>query len=252
MLSNKRFLFCLALFLPVSDAIRFRRQTVEIREFGGQFGATFENEPNLLFTKVIRSRVFAIGWEFTVDYQIFNVGESPATNVLVEDPDFDTKGMFLVVKPKPTSTEETMDKEDHNNTILSSGDFTVEDLSSGENVSYSLTAVALASSFPPDEGGHYQFLPAKITYAKGDAMQVGWSSLSHENGVKFLTKLQADRRHAPKANPLTIFILLVLTAVLVPFVLWKAHMVKYDGLQELVNQAREERRQIRRAKLHYH
>lgn len=163
MLSHKQFLFCLALLVPVSDAVRIRPTTLVGSR---QLQSTFGIEPNLLFTKVIRSRVFAIGWEFTVDYQIFNIGGTPATNVLVKDPDFvEDRGMFLVVKPD-SAEEPRANVKGQKVVSLSSGDFTVKTLSPGANVSYSLTAVVMASSFPPEEGGRYRFAPAKITYAK--------------------------------------------------------------------------------------
>jgi len=209
-----------------------------------------ELEPNLLFSKVIRSTVFAIGWEMTVHYQIFNVGDGPAAKILVEDPDFVDHAKFFVLKPNSTARADLKPREEVNDnpTILSSGKFSVKSLSPGQNVSYSLTAVAFASSFPP-EGGYHQFQPAQISYTKGATAQVGWSSLSHENVVEFISEFQAERLHGSKTMDHIVFVLLIASAILIPFTFWIRHITKYDALQDILDQAKENKKRLKRSEM---
>lgn len=186
----------------------------------------------------------------TVHYQIFNVGDGPAAKILVEDPDFVDHAKFFVLKPNSTAREDSkpMEEVEGNNTILSSGKFSAKSLFPGQNVSYSLTAVAFASSFPP-EGGYHQFQPAQISYTKGGTVQVGWSSLSHEGAVEFISKFQAERLHGSKTMDQILFVLLIASAILIPFTLWIRHVTKYDALQDIVDHEKENKKQLKRAEM---
>jgi len=158
---------------------------------------------HLMVAKHIHNRYLVETQDIVVEYQIYNVGDSAALNIQLNDDSFNTKH-FEVVKG-----------------LLN---FKIDRLSPGANITHAIVV-------RPKQPGYYNFTAAEVKYRvseEASQYQVAYSSEPGEAGVAAFRDF--DRKFSPHFLDWAAFVLMTLPSLGVPFILWFKSKSKYENI----------------------
>ncbi|CAL4140793.1 unnamed protein product [Meganyctiphanes norvegica] len=162
-----------------------------------------EERARLLAAKRVHNLYLVEGRDIVVQYSIHNVGQAAAINVQLTDAgfspeDFDLAGGQLQVK--------------------------FDRIAPGTNVSHTIVVL-------PKKYGYFNFTSAEVSYQPSDEsseIQIGYTSEPGEGGI--IAYRDYDRKFSPHVFDWCIFALLMIPALVVPFLMWFNIKNKYCGV----------------------
>jgi len=161
-----------------------------------------EERARLLAAKRVHNLYLVEGRDIVVQYSIHNVGLAAAINVQLTDAgfspeDFDLAGGQLQVK--------------------------FDRIAPAANVSHTIVV-------QPKKYGYFNFTAAEVSYQPSDEsseIQIGYTSEPGEGGI--IAYRDYDRKFSPHVFDWCIFALLMIPALVVPFLMWFNIKNKYCG-----------------------
>lgn len=159
-----------------------------------------EERARLLAAKRVHNLYLVEGRDIVVQYSVHNVGQAAAINVQLTDAgfsteDFDIAGGQLQVK--------------------------FDRIAPNANVSHTVVV-------KPKKYGYFNFTAAEVSYQPSEdsaEIQIGYTSEPGEGGI--IAFRDYDRKFSPHVFDWLIFALLMIPALLVPFMMWFNIKSKY-------------------------
>ncbi|XP_013403097.1 translocon-associated protein subunit beta [Lingula anatina] len=155
----------------------------------------------LLASKTILNQYLVEGKDLTVEYNIYNVGESTAVDVQLVDMGF------------PQSDFET---------VRGSLRVKWERIAPGTNVSH-------AAILSPLKPGYFNFTAAEVRYQgseENSEVQLTYTTAPGEEGI--VSRKDYDRKFSPHVIDWVTFAIMTLPSIGFPFMLWYSSKSKYD------------------------
>jgi len=161
-----------------------------------------QENPVLLASKDFLNEVIAQDKHLTMHYVIHNIGNEPATDVILDDSAGFPATEFEVVS--------------------GSLEATFSQIVAGSNVSHAVVLKPLIS-------GMHNFVPAKVIYKNpgGDDL-ITFSSFLDNNPI--LSTSEYNRKYSPHLVDWMIFVGLCSPVLLIPFLMWHSSHSKYEAL----------------------
>jgi len=166
-----------------------------------------DHKAHLLVAKHIHNKFLVENQDIVVEYNIYNIGDSAAHDIRLNDAGFNAK-FFELVKGLVN--------------------FKVDRLSPGANVSHSVVV-------RPKQPGYYNFTAAEIQYRPTEdsqQIQLAFSSEPGEGGVASYRDF--DRKFSPHLLDWAAFVLMTLPSLGVPFFLWFKSKSKYENIAKRI------------------
>jgi len=157
-----------------------------------------ETTAKLLASKTVENNVLVENIDITIKYTIFNVGTSSASNVKLVDATF------------PTTDFETV-----------RGQLSVEwqNIPVNGNVTHIVVVKPLKT-------GYFNFTSAYLSYVPRDGeIQNAYTSFPGEGGI--MSELDYARKHSPHLLEWSVFALMCMPSLIIPFALWYRSHSKY-------------------------
>ncbi|CAG2117177.1 unnamed protein product [Medioppia subpectinata] len=159
----------------------------------------------LLIEKQILNKYLVESRDIVVNYNIFNVGQSPAIDVHISDNSFSTE---------------------HFDVISGVLKVTVARLAPGTNITHTSVVRPKAGIW-----GRFNFTAGEVTYLVNEDskdIQLGYTS---EPGEGFIVSLKEfDRRFSPHVLDWSAFVVMTLPSLVIPFLLWFKSKSKYESI----------------------
>ncbi|KAL5004504.1 hypothetical protein ScPMuIL_017960 [Solemya velum] len=165
------------------------------------YNAEDDSTARLLASKNILNQFLVEGRDLTVEYKIFNVGSSAATEVTLKDDSFPASDFEILVG----SVEVQWGR-----------------IAPGSNVSHSVIV-------KPLKYGYFNFTAAEISYLPSEDVtekQVGYTSSPGEGGI--VNSKDFDRKFSPHVLDWLVFAVMTLPSLGIPFLLWFSSKRRYD------------------------
>lgn len=168
------------------------------------FGSSLEEGENgarLLVSKQILNKYIVENMDVVVKYTLYNIGSSPAVNVILHDKSF-TDDRFKVV----------------------GGNLNVKihRIPPGTNMSHTVV-------LRPIKLGFYNFTAAEVEYSTGIEGERPQISLSSEPGEGYVVSFRDyDKKFSPHLLDWAAFAIMTLPSLAIPFFLWWSSKSKYD------------------------
>jgi len=158
-----------------------------------------ESQAKLLASKTVENNMLVQNKEMTIKYRIFNVGTSSASKVKLVDETF------------PAEYFETV-----------RGHLSVEWQSIPVNANVTHIVV-----LKPLKEGYYNFTSAVLSYVakEGADVQNAFTSFPGEGGI--MSEVEYARKHSPHLLDWSIFALMCMPSLVIPFALWYRSHSKY-------------------------
>lgn len=168
------------------------------------FSADLDSQAKLLASKTVENKFIVENRELTIKYSIYNVGTSAASQVNLADETFPIQDFEAVRGQLPAAWK----------SIAPNG-----------NVTHIVV-------YKPLKAGYFNFTSAQITYvpSEGAELQKAFTSFPGEGGI--MTEVDFARKHSPHLLEWTIFILMCLPSLVIPFSLWYKSHSKYTNAQK--------------------
>ncbi|KAF6018980.1 SSR2 [Bugula neritina] len=157
---------------------------------------------NLLVSKTILNKYVVQHKDITVEYNIYNVGDGPAHNVLLRDATFPPSD-FKVIAGMPEAKWDV--------------------IAAGANVTHALVV-------EPHRPGYFNFSSADITYKtieNTDEVQIGYSSAPGEGAIYGLEDY--ERVFSPHIADWAVIALMTVPTLAFPYFLWLKSHKQYSG-----------------------
>ncbi|XP_067928217.1 translocon-associated protein subunit beta-like [Watersipora subatra] len=148
---------------------------------------------NLLVSKAVLNKYLVQNKDITVEYNIYNVGDGPAFDVLLRDASFGQ----LAFK-----------------TISGLLEVRWEKIAAGANVSHAVVLQSVSA-------GYFNFTSADVTYKASEnteTVQIGYSSAPGEGGI--VSQQDFDRVFSPHMADWAVFALMTVPTLAFPYFLW--------------------------------
>jgi len=159
-----------------------------------------EATANLLVSKVVLNKYLVQGKDLTIEYNIYNVGDGAAYQVMLRDATFPPSDF----QPISGMAEVKWDK-----------------IPAGENVTHAMVVM-------PMRPGYFNFTSADVTYKTSEnaqESQVGYSSAPGEGGIVSL--VDYERVFSPHVADWAVFALMTVPTLAFPYFLWFQSHSKY-------------------------
>ncbi|XP_074604846.1 signal sequence receptor beta [Brevipalpus obovatus] len=183
--------------------------TVCVDTLLGDDGSRSENEATssgrLLVEKKILNKYLVEGKDIIVNYNLFNIGESSAIDIRIDDASLPEEH-FQVVSGLPR--------------------FTIPRLAGGQNMTHTVV-------FRPKLGvwGRFNFTSSEITYLPREEAKERQYGVTSEPGEGYIVSLKEfDRRFSPHIMDWIAFSVMSMPSLLIPFYLWFRSKSKYDAI----------------------
>lgn len=163
------------------------------------FASDLEPTAKLLVSKNVENNIIVEGKDVTIKYDLYNVGSSAAHNIVLLDQTF------------PPSDFETV-----------RGDLSVGWKSLAPNANISHIVVV-----KPLKAGIFNFTAAQVTYQPTEEAdgQLVYSTAPGEGGI--MTEIDFNRKHSPHLVEWSIFAVMCMPSLAIPFLLWWKSHSKY-------------------------
>ncbi|KAG8182659.1 hypothetical protein JTE90_019684 [Oedothorax gibbosus] len=169
-------------------------------------GIAFADElspPRLLVHKRLLNKYLVEGRDVVADYNIYNIGESAAHNIVLKDSSF------------PESDFET---------IIGFLNMKVDRIGPNSNISHTVV-------LRPKRTGLFNFSAAEVTYRYSENGPEIQSSLSTEPGEAVIIPAKDfDRKFSPHLTDWAAFAVMTLPSLGIPYLLWYRSKSKYEGI----------------------
>jgi len=164
-----------------------------------------ESKARVLVSKLILNRYLVQGQDIVVEYTLYNVGSSAATNIILSDAGFGP------------------DKFD---VISGLVNIKIDRLAPNSNVSHAVVV-------RPKSYGYLNFTAAEVKYQTSEAggeTQIGYSTEPGEGGV--VPYRDFDRKFSPHVLDWAAFAVMTLPSLGIPFLLWFRSKSKYEAVMK--------------------
>jgi len=159
----------------------------------------------LLIEKQVLNKYLVESRDIVVNYNIFNVGQSAATDILISDSSF---------------------SEEHFDLISGILKFTVPRLGPGSNITHSAVVRPKAGIW-----GRFNFTAGDVSYMTDETSKEPQIGFTSEPGEGFIVSLKEfDRRFSPHVLDWAAFAIMTLPSLVIPFLLWFRSKSKYEAI----------------------
>jgi len=163
------------------------------------FATELESRAKLLATKTVENKFIVQNRDLTVKYNIYNVGTSAASQVKLVDETFPSNDFSKVL-----------------------GQLSVEWRSIPPNGNVTHVVV-----LKPLKSGVFNFTAAEMSYVPSEEAEAqrAFTSFPGEGGI--MTEIDFARKHSPHLLEWSIFALMCMPSLVIPFLLWYRSQSKY-------------------------
>jgi len=159
----------------------------------------------LLIEKQILNKYLVESRDIVVNYNIFNVGQSPAVDVVISDTSF---------------------SEEHFDFVSGVLKFSVPRLGPSSNITHSAVVRPKVGIW-----GRFNFTAGEVSYLTAEDSKEPQLGFTSEPGEGFIVSLKEfDRRFSPHVLDWAAFAIMTLPSLVIPFLLWFRSKSKYESI----------------------
>ncbi|XP_065672901.1 translocon-associated protein subunit beta [Hydra vulgaris] len=161
--------------------------------------ADVDSQARLLASKNVENKFIVENKDLVIKYSIFNIGSSPANQVVLNDKSFSISDFEFVRGHLPVEWKS---------------------IAPGSNVTHIVVLKPLKIGFFNFTAGQLKYQPGE-----GDDIQDAFTSFPGEGFI--MSEIDFSRKHSPHLLEWSIFALMCMPSLLIPFMLWYRSHSKY-------------------------